>query len=201
MTDRRFSHLRRSLRTLLLGIVIATGAPPRAVAGQEAADEGGLAGLVEFHLGVTQLAEVWAGEAGMAALLDVGALHVGGGVWGVLRRIDEGPVLGGSGLELSLGYGGALIEYPVRGSTFSLRLLAGGGAATLKTQAVGARFDTETFVVIEPSATAFVSFLPAISLGALFGYRWVQGADALFIVGNEDLRGPHATVFLRLGGR
>ena len=201
MTDPRFPRLRRSLRTLLLGIVIAAGAPARSVAGQETADEGGLPALVEFHLGATQLAEVWAGEAGVAALLDVGALHVGGGVWGILRRIDEGPVFEGSGLELSLGYGGALIEYPVMGSTFSLRLLAGGGAATLKTQAVGARFDTETFAVLEPSATAFVSFLPGISLGALLGYRWVKGADALFLAGDDDLRGPHAAVFLRLGGR
>jgi hypothetical protein len=146
------------------------------------------------------LAEVSAGQAGVAALLDVGALHVGGGVWGVLRRIDEGPVLGGSGLELSLGYGGALIEYPVPGSVFSIRLLAGGGAATLTTQAVGARFDTETFAVLEPSASVGVALLTGVSLGALVGYRWVRGADALFLAGDEDLRGAHATIFLRLGG-
>ena len=201
MTRPRVPRLRPCVRTVRLGLAITAGGRPGSVLGQEAVDDTGPTGFVELHLGVTRLADVSAGQAGIAALLDLGALHVGGGVWSILRRIDEGPVLRGSGLELSLGYGGALIEYPVPGSFVALRLLAGGGAATLTTQAVGARFDLEVFAIVEPSASAIVTLLPAISLGGMVGYRWVQGADALFLANSADLRGPHATVFLRLGGR
>ena len=199
MTHRRLPRPRPLGRALLLALV--AGAVPGTVVGQEPTEGRGDPGFIELHVGVTQLAEVSAGQAGIAALIDLGPLRVGGGVWSVLRRIDEGPVLGGSGLELSLGYGGALIEYPVPGSVLSLRLLAGGGAATLTTQAVGARFDLETFAILEPSASAVVSLLPRISLGGMVGYRWVTGADALFLAGDSDLRGAHATLFLRLGGR
>ena len=199
MTHRRLPRFRPFGRTLVLAL--AAAALPGTVVGQEPTDDAGVSGFIELHLGVTQLADVSAGQAGIAALLDLGPVRVGGGVWSVLRRIDEGPVLGGSGLELSLGYGGPLIEYPVPGSIVSIRLLAGGGAATLTTQAVGARFDLETFAILEPSASAVVTLLPAVSLGGMVGYRWVTGADALFLAGNDDLRGAHATIFLRLGGR
>ncbi|MEQ9569135.1 MAG: hypothetical protein RLN75_03005, partial [Longimicrobiales bacterium] len=146
------------------------------------------------------LAGVAAGQAGFAGSLDIGhGIRVGGGAWSILRRVDEGPVLEDSGLELGLGYGGAFVEYALRELPLSTRLLLGGGVATLRTVAVGTRFDTETFVVVEPALVGHLALPGPFGVGGVAGYRWIQGADALFVAGGDELDGFRASLFLRIG--
>jgi hypothetical protein len=78
--------------------------------------------------------------------------------------------------------------------------MVGGGAATLRSTVTGARFDTETFVVVEPGVHAELDLPGPFSAGAGVGYRWIDGADDLFLAGSEDLRGMRGSIFLRLGG-
>lgn len=167
----------------------------------EATPELGFPGFIELHVGVTSLADVSAGQVGATAFLDFGGFRVGGGAWEVLRRIDEGPLLSDSGLELTLGYGGALVEAPLGDSGAAFRLLLGGGAATLRTRAVNARVDTKTFALAEPSLNYSLRFHALLAVGGELGYRWVRGADALFLVGDADLGGPQGSLYLRIGGR
>jgi hypothetical protein len=158
-------------------------------------------GAIEVHLGVTRLAGVSAGLSGASATLDLGrGFRLGGGAWSILRRVDEGPILAGSGLELSVGYGGVIVEWAVPGTPVAGRLLMGGGMATLRTLAVGTRFDLETFAVLEPGLTAGFDLPGPLSLGGIVGYRWIGGADALFLAESADLRGMQGSIYLRLGG-
>ncbi len=187
-------------------VLLCSAAAASGVAAQEpdaAADDDelGFPAVVEVHLGVTTLADVSAGQIGAAALLDFGPVRVGGGAWEVLRRIDEGPLLSDSGLELTLGYGGALVEFPLGAAGPALRLLLGGGAATLRTRAINARLDTKTFAMVEPSANYTLAIVDHVAVGAELGYRWIRGADDLFLVGDGDLGGVQGSLFLRIGGR
>jgi hypothetical protein len=185
----------------LLAVVVWLGAAP-AGAQEGAADEPTIPGIVEVYLGLTRIAGVTSGQGGGAALLGFGhGVRVGGGVWTILRRVDEGPVLTGSGLALSVGYGGAIAEVDIPRTYLAGRLIVGGGAATMRTRAVGTRFDTETFVVVEPGMVAAFPLGWIISGGATASYRMIRGADALFLIEDQDLRGFQASVFLRLGGR
>lgn len=178
--------------------LLALSAP---VAAQDQEPARPVEGVVEVHLGVTRLAGVWSGFSGASATLDVGAgLRLGGGAWSVLRRVDEGPVLAGSGLELSVGYGGVVVEWTVPSTPVAGRLLVGGGMASLRTLAVGTRFDVETFAVLEPGLRAGFDLPGPLSMGAVFGYRWVGGADALFLADSSDLRGIQGSIHLRIGG-
>ncbi|MEK9500035.1 hypothetical protein [Gaopeijia maritima] len=161
---------------------------------------GALPAAVEAQVGVTRVTGVSAGYAGVAATLGLGGgLRIGGGAWSVLRRIDEGPVLEGMGLDLGIGYGGALLEYRPAAAPVSARLLMGGGAATLRTIPVGTPFDTETFVVIEPSIVAETVVSGPLSLGVTAGYRITRGVDPRFLPAASGLGGFGGSVVVRLG--
>lgn len=183
---------------LLCGLLSAAVVTP--LASQEVEPSGALPAAVEVQVGVTRVTGVSAGYAGVAATLGLGhGIRLGGGAWSVLRRIDEGPVLGGMGLDLGMGYGGALFEYHPPSSPIALRLLAGGGAATLRTIPVGTPFDTETFMVIEPSLLLETRLIGPISLGATAGYRATRGVDPRFVARNPGLGGFSGAIRLRFG--
>ncbi len=184
-----------------IAIVLALAVAP--VTAQETTnDPATIPGIVELQLGLTRLAGVTSGQAGVVALVDLPhGVRLGGGAWSLLRRISDGPVLSGSGLELSLGYGGGIAEIDIPRTYLAARLLVGGGAATLRTLAVGARFDTETFVVVEPGLVAWFPLGRVGAVGGVASFRAVRGADALFLADDDDLRGFQASVFVRLGGR
>lgn len=187
-------------RALVAAALCLTGLsrPARA---QDPGPDRALPGAVDLYLGVTELAQVAAGEAGFGASIDIGGgFRIGGAAWSILRRIDEGPVMEGSGLALGLGYGGAFAEVALGRLPLSARLLIGGGAATLRTEAVGTRYDTETFVVLEPGVLGTVRVAGPLSLGALAGFRWIRGADSLLLVGRENLNGVRGSLFVRIGG-
>lgn len=185
----------------LVALVLCLGALSRPVRAQDDDSDGALPGAVDLYLGVTELAQVAAGEAGFGASIDLGGgLRIGGAAWSILRRIDEGPVMEDSGLALGLGYGGGFAEMALGALPLSARLLIGGGAATLRTVAVGTRYDTETFVVVEPGLVGTVRVAGPVALGGMAGFRWIHGADSLLLVGPESLNGFRGALFLRLGG-
>lgn len=195
---RSSSHI--FVRPLLRGVCallpLAFGAP--LAAQSEPSDA--LPAFVEAQVGVTRVTGVSAGYAGVAATLGLGGgLRIGGGAWSVLRRIDEGPVLEGMGLDLGIGYGGALLEYRPPAAPVSARLLVGGGAATLRTIPVGTPFDTETFVVIEPSVVVETSVAGPLSVGLTAGYRITREVDPRFLPTASGLGGFSGAVVVRLG--
>jgi hypothetical protein len=174
---------------------------PLAAQTDESVEETGPAGSVEAHLGVTRIAGLSSGWAGVSTTLHLGSgLRVGGGFWGVLRQIDDGPAIQGSGLELGMGYGGLFVERVIDGVPVVPRVLIGGGAATLRNVLTDARFDTETFIVVEPGLSTEVGLPGPFSAGFAVGYRWIRGANEIFLVGDDDLHGVRGSVFLRLGG-
>jgi hypothetical protein len=81
--------------------------------------------------------------------------------------------------ELEMAYGGAVgeVDLPLRGVV--LRLLAGGGHATLTDPVVGTRADADSFVVLEPSVLLDLSLTSHLSLVTRAGYRWVDGTGGL----------------------
>ena len=129
------AHSRRATtsrirRVIPLGLLLLS--VPSATAAQEPRSNGPAASI-EAHLGVTRVAGLSSGWAGASATLHLAAgLRLGGGFWGALRKIDEGPVLEGSTLELGMGYGGLFLERPLGFLPLVPRLLIGGGAATLR---------------------------------------------------------------------
>lgn len=191
------------LRSTGIRLALATGVALALTAAhldaQEASSEPFPAAL-DVYLGVTGVAGVAAGQAGFAGSLRLARnLRIGGGAWSVLRRIDEGDALDGTGLELGLGYGGVFAEMGPAHLPLSARLLVGGGAATLKTAAVGTPFDTETFVVVEPALVGRIALPGPFAFGIVTGFRQVLGVEDFFPAGDHDLDGFRASVFLRVG--
>ncbi|MBT8336106.1 MAG: hypothetical protein KJO11_05840 [Gemmatimonadetes bacterium] len=188
----------RIRRLLPLGLLFLSTA---SAAAAQAPPSSGPAASIEAHLGLTRVAGLSSGWAGASATLHLDAgLRLGGGFWGALRKVDEGPVMEGSGLELGMGYGGLFLERPLGFLPVVPRLLIGGGAVTLRSRLTGSRFDTETFVVVEPALHTEVDLPGPFSAGAGVGYRWIGGADDLFLAGSDDLEGVRGSIFLRLGG-
>ena len=189
---------RLSARVFLLVALIASSAIP---ARAQEADRAGPAASVEAYLGLTRVAGLTSGSGGASATLHLADdFRLGGGFWGALRQIDEGPVVEGSGLVLGMGYGGLFVERAVPIARTAARLLVGGGAATLRNVATDTRFDTETFLVVEPALSTELVLAGPLSAGMGLGYRWVRGAGQLFLVEDGDLHGLHGFLFVRLGG-
>lgn len=188
----------RLLPLLLAGVLAGALALP--LRAQPAPGPAPLPAAVEVHLGVTELVGVTTVLVGVQGTLGVGdRVRIGAGAWGALERVHESPELELRGLDLGLGYGGAVIEYGSGRLPASIRLLVGGGAATLRTATVGTPFDTEAFVVVEPALRLQTSLFGPLSLGAEVAYRRTHAVDSRFLIDRHGLDGFSGVVVVRVG--
>lgn len=189
------------LRLILLvfaGVLAGTLATP--LRAQPTPGSPPLPAAVEIHFGFTEVAGARTALAGVQGTLGVGAgVRIGAGAWGALERVHEVPQLEARGLDLGLGYGGAMIEYGSGRLPASIRLLVGGGAATLQTATVGTPFDTEAFVVVEPALRLQASLFGPWSFGAQLAYRRTHAVDSRFLIDRQGLDGFSGVVIVRVG--
>lgn len=184
----------RLLATLVAGLI----APP--LAAQESAPPGLLPAALEVHLGRIGAVGVSTGMAGVSGTIGIGnGFRVGAGAWSSLGRLDDASALAARSLDLGVGYGGALMEYRPPSLPASLRLLVGGGAATLQTTAVGTPFDTETFLVVEPALTLRRQLFGPLYLGGSVAYRSAYAVDSRFLIEARDLGGFSGSILVGIG--
>jgi hypothetical protein len=151
---------------------------------------GQIAGENRLHLGG------WAG-------LVFGNLSIGGGGAALLKSVELAGSEGGTGFNLSHGYGGIFFRYwkPLSPSlTGEAGLLLGAGHAEVRDQFTRNEVGSDNFLVAEPEMAVFYTFVPGLHLGIALGYRLTVGVEDLPRVSSGDLSAFTGTLSLRMGG-
>jgi len=144
-----------------------------------------------LHLGA------WAG------LLFADNLAVGGGGLALMDDVDLAGAEGGTGFNLSMGYGGLMFRYwePLAGDfTGEVGLLLGAGHAEVRDLLTRTEVGSDNFLVAEPEVSILYTFYPGLHLGASIGYRLTSGVEDLPSVSSGDLNAFTGTLSLRWGG-
>ena len=142
---------------------------------------------------------IWGG----VALLGVHPrVSLGGGGWLLSGKSEITGLASGSDLEMSLGYGGAVLDVLLRGSEqsrISLRALIGAGHARVLVPVVGPELNADNFGVLEPELVAARWLAGMVSLQAAVSYRFVFAVEDLTQVTASDLKGASLTLSIGIG--
>lgn len=142
---------------------------------------------------------IWGG----VALLGVHPrVSLGGGGWVLSGKSDLTGLASGSDLEMSFGYGGAVVDVLLHGSErsrVSLRALIGAGHARVLVPVVGPEIGADNFGVLEPELVAARWLAGIVSLQAAVSYRFVFAVEDLPQVMVSDLNGTSLTLSIGIG--
>ncbi len=142
---------------------------------------------------------IWGG----VALLRVHPrVSLGAGGWMLPGKSEITGLASGSDLEMSLGYGGAVVDVLLHGSAqsrISLRTLFGAGHARVLVPVVGPEIGADNFGVLEPELVAARWLAGIVSLQAAVSYRFVFGVEDLPQVTASDLKGASLTLSIGIG--
>lgn len=144
-------------------------------------------------------------------------LAIGGGGWGMANQRDAPDrfqSVAGDRRVITVGYGGALLEYFIRPEKVfhgTVGLLIGGGGLNLHDRGdchdgdgdCMGRYDerdglSDSFFVLEPEAGLEVNVLKFMRVNAGVSYRYVTGIGGIGFE-NDDLRSFNGTMTFRFG--
>ena len=140
---------------------------------------------------------------GWAGVVFGGRLAVGGGGLTLLHDVELKGAEGGTGFNLSLGYGGLYFRYwePVIGRLAGeVGLLLGAGHAEVQDQLTRREVGADNFLVGEADFSLLHPIWRGLTVGASVGYLLTAGVQDLPGVSSSDLNSFTGAVFLRLGG-
>jgi hypothetical protein len=126
-------------------------------------------------------------------------LSMGGGGWLLMGRSAVASGGLGSDLELTFGYGGAIVDVLLHESSetrVSVRTLLGAGNAKVLVPVVGSEIGADNFGVVEPSLDVSRAFSGWLSLKAAASFRFVYAVEDLHQVLSKDLQGFSLSVSL-----
>jgi hypothetical protein len=120
----------------------------------------------------------------------------------MLEKVELGA--SGSGLDLSMGYGGIQVRFSkllFERLTLDAGALVGAGHAEVRARVPDFEPGSDNFFVTEPEISAFYTLFPKVHLGLAAGYRLAWGVEDLPRVSEGDLSAFTATLLLRVGNR
>jgi hypothetical protein len=167
------------------------------VAGQEGpslGSEGEVGAAASFGLALTWIGSRPLPMYSVAAILRLTpTIELGGEGLSGLRAVNLGVGPDGES-ELTFGYGGVVLRWRPAGDLPGIRiggsLLAGAGAARVRSVPPGGTSASENHFVLEPRVEASIRPRDRFRAFAAVGYRIAFGAEALPGVGVTDYRGP-----------